>query len=71
MSVWHNNGSNDSTLEKETLKIYNVLEDLNYGSQRIHAEFCIKFAKSIRRLYEELGASKDTIHRQIKTLGKS
>ena len=27
--------------------------------------------KSTRRLSEELGASKDTIHRQIKTLGKS
>ena len=27
--------------------------------------------KSTRRLLEELGASKDTIHRQIKMLGKS
>ena len=28
MSLWHNDGSNIATLEKKTLKIYQVLEDL-------------------------------------------
>ena len=58
-----------STLMKKTLKIYHVLEDLNYGILRIYAEFWKKIRKkSARRLSEELSASKDTIHRQIKTL---
>ena len=29
--VWQNDGSNVSTLEKKTLKIYHILEGLNYG----------------------------------------
>ena len=36
MSMWHNDGSNISTVEKKTLKIYHVLEDLNYGIFRIY-----------------------------------
>ena len=68
VSVWHN----VSTLEKKTLKIYHVLEDLNYcGILRIYAEFWKKIRKNTRRPSKELGATKDTIHRQIKTLGKS
>ena len=39
MSVWHNDGFNVSTMEKKTLKIYHVLEDLNYEILRIDAEF--------------------------------
>ena len=66
VSVWHNDGSNLSTVKKKTLNIYQVLEDLNYGILRIYAEFWKKI-----RLSEELGVSKDTIHRHIKTLGKS
>ena len=62
---WYNDGSNISTLEKETLKIYHVLEDINYGMLRIYAK------KSTHRLSEELGASKDTINGQIRILGKS
>ena len=57
---------------RKTLKIYHVLEDLNYGILRMYAEFWKKiYKKSIHRLSEELGASKDTIHCQIKTYGKS
>ena len=56
---------------EETLKIYHVLEDLNYGIFRIYAEFGRKSSKSSRTLSEELDASKDNIHRQIKTLAKS
>ena len=33
VGVWHNNVS---SLEKKTLKIYHVLEDLNYGIFRIY-----------------------------------
>ena len=36
VSVWHNDGSNVSTLEKKTLKVYHILEDLNYGTLRIY-----------------------------------
>ena len=73
-SAWHNDGSNFSTLVKKTLKIYHVLKDLNYGILKIYAEFWKKIRKkkkSTRRLLKELGASKDTIHRQIKTLAKT
>ena len=35
VSVWHNDDYSDSTLEKEIVKIYHVLEDLNYGILRI------------------------------------
>ena len=31
VSVWHNDGSNVSTLEKKTVKIYHVLEDIIMG----------------------------------------
>ena len=36
VSVWSNDGSNISTLEKKTLKIYHALEDLNYEILRIY-----------------------------------
>ena len=36
VSVWHNDGSNVSTLEKKIIEIYHVLEDLNYGILRIY-----------------------------------
>ena len=35
VSVWHNDGS---TPEKKTLKIYHILEELNYGIFRIYAK---------------------------------
>ena len=35
VSVWHNDVSDVTTLEKKTLKIFHVLEDLNYGILRI------------------------------------
>ena len=38
MSVWHNNNSNVSTLKKKTLKIYDVLEYLNYGILKVLEE---------------------------------
>ena len=47
VSVCHDDGSNVSTLEKKTLKIYSVLEDLNYGILRIHAEFWKKIRKKV------------------------
>ena len=72
VSIWHNDGSNVSTLEKKMLRIYHILEDLNYGILRIYAEFWNKNPQeSTHRLSEELGASKDTILRQVKTLVKS
>ena len=75
VSVWNNDGSNVSTLEKKTLKIYHVLDDLNYDILRIYAEIWKKIPpskkNSTRWLSEELGESKDTIHSQIETLGKS
>ena len=69
MSVWHNDGSNDPTLENKTLKIYNVLEDLNYGLLKYMQSFERIYAKRTPRLSEELLISNDTIYRQ--TLGKS
>ena len=53
MIVWNNGDSKISTLEKKTLKIYHVLEDLNYGILGIYAEFWKKIRKSTRRLSEE------------------
>ena len=62
VSVWHNDGSKDSALEKKTLNIYHVLEDLNYGILRIYAEFWKKIRKkSYLRLWDELSASTVTI----------
>ena len=64
MSVWHDDGYNVSTLEKKTIKIYHVLEDLNYGIWEYTRSFGRKSAKkkSTRRLIKELGASKDKIY---------
>ena len=64
VNVWHNNNSNISTLEKKTLKIYSVLEENICRVLEKNPQ------KSTYRL-SELGASKDIIHHQIKTLGKS
>ena len=59
------------TTEPPRSVIYNVLEDLNYGILRVLEENLQKEKrKNTRRLSEELGASKDTAHRQTKTLGK-
>ena len=71
MSMWHNDGSNVSTLVKKTLKIDHALEDLNYEILRIDAKFERNSTKSTQRLSEELGASKDTVHHQIMKLVKS
>ena len=72
VSVWHNNGSSVSILEKKTLKIYHVLEDINYRILRIYTGVLGENPQtSICKLTEELVASKDTTYRQIKTLGKS
>ena len=40
VSVWHNYGSNVSTLENKTLKIYHILKDLNYGILRTYVKDC-------------------------------
>ena len=40
-------------------------------NQNIHRVLKENPQKSTRKLSEELGASKDTLHRQTKTLGKS
>ena len=45
VSLWRNDGANISTLEKKTLKIYHVLEDLNCETLRIYAEFWKKIRK--------------------------
>ena len=74
VSVWHNDRSKVSTLEKKTPKIYHVLENLIMVYWEYMQSFERKSAKETRptrRLSEELRASKDTIHRQIKKLGKS
>ena len=69
LSMWHNDVSNVSTLEKKTLKIYHVLKDLNYEILRIYAMFWKKIRKKgAHGLSKEFCASKYTIHRQIKTL---
>ena len=47
VNVWHNDGSNVSTLEKKTLKIYHLLEDLNYEILRIYADVWKKFRKKV------------------------
>ena len=59
VSVWHNDGSNVSTVEKKTLNIYYVLEDLNnYGILRIiYAEFWKKIRKN-----ELIGFQKNLVH---------
>ena len=46
------------------------MKDINYGILRICPEFWKKIRKK-KVLSEELGASKETIHRQTKTFGKS
>ena len=59
-------------LEKRKLKIYHVLEDINYRILRIYTGVLGENPQtSICKLTEELVASKDTTYRQIKTLGKS
>ena len=62
-----NDSSSVSTLEKNTLNIYHVLEELNEGILRLCEDFERKFAKkkSTHRLSEEFVASKDTIHHQF------
>ena len=60
MSMWHNDGSNVSTLEKKTLKIYHVLEDINYGILRIYAEFWKKIGKKVL-----VGCQKNLVHQKI------
>ena len=69
MSVWHNDVS---TSEKNNTKDLPrcgrpKLRDV-VNKHRVLEE---NPQKSTHRLSEELGASKDTVHRQIKTLGKS
>ena len=72
VSGWHNDGSKVSTLEKKTLKIFHVPEDLDYGILRAYMQNVgRKSAKGTRRLSEEFGTSRDVIHHRIKTLGKS
>ena len=59
---------------RKTLKIYHVLEDLNYGIFRIYEEFWKKISKKKK---VHVGCQKNlvhqniTIHRQIKSLEKS
>ena len=59
MSVWHNDGPNDSTLEKKNTKDYVILEDLNYGL-KLYAEFWKKIHKKIIT-----GCQKNLVHQKI------
>ena len=60
MSVWHNNGSNISTLDKETLKIFHILEDINYEILRTYAEFWKKIRQKVL-----IGSQKNLVHQKI------
>ena len=56
----HNYGSNISTLEKKTLKIYLIQEDLNYGISRTYAEFWKKIRKKVL-----VGCQKNLVHQKV------
>ena len=59
MSVWRNDGSNVSTLEKKILKIYHVLENLDYGLLRIYTDFWRKIHKNVL-----VGCQKNSVHQK-------
>ena len=65
VSVWHSDGSNVSTLEKKTLKIYHVLEDLNYGIGlfRKYVEFWKKIRKKVF-----VGCQMNLVHQKIPSI---
>ena len=65
VSMWHNDGPNVSTLEKDTLKIYHVLEDLNYGIVRTYAEFWKKIRRKIL-----VGCQKNFVHQKTPYIGR-
>ena len=62
VSVWHNDSSSVSTLEKKTLKICHVLENLNHWD-----------IENIRRGFEEnprivlVGSQKNLVHQKHHT----
>ena len=60
MRLWHNDSSSVSTLEKKTLKIYHVLEDLNYGILKIYTEVWKKIRKKVL-----VGCQKNLVHLKI------
>ena len=60
VNMWHNNGSNVSTLENKNTKDLLILEDLNYGILRIYAEFWKKISKKVH-----IGHQKNFVHQKI------
>ena len=66
VSVWHNDGSNVSILEKKTLKIYHVLEDLNYGILRMYTEFWKNFRQKVL-----VGCQKNFVRENISYIARS
>ena len=60
VSMWHNNGSNVSTLDKKNTKDLLVLKDLNYGILRIYAEFWKKICKNVL-----VGCQENLVHQKI------
>ena len=62
--MWHNNGSNvsmlEKMLEKKTLKIYHILEELNYGIFRIYAKVWKEICKKVL-----IGCHKNLMHKKV------
>ena len=55
--MWQNDGPNVSTLEKETLNIYHVMEDLNYGILRIYMQSLEENTQKV-----SIGYQKNLVH---------
>ena len=60
VSVRHNDGSNVSILEKKTLNIYHILEDINCGIFTIYAKFRKKILIKVH-----VGSEKNLVHQKI------
>ena len=71
MSMWHNDGSNVSTLEKKTKDLPYPGRPKLWDIENIRRVLEENLQTSTHGLSEELGASIDTMHRLIKALGKS
>ena len=65
MSVWNNDGFNISTMVKNILKVYHILEDLNYEILRIYAMFWKKIHKNVL-----LGCQKNLVHQKIPCIAR-
>ena len=60
VSMWHNYGSNVSSLGKKTLENHHFLVNLNYELLRIYAEFWKKIRKKIL-----VGCQKNLVHQKV------